>query len=724
MIFRPNRSIAVLVGLLTLAAGTGWSDAAGQPAADPDAPLSGMVAVVFRDSGPTTADNLSDYLKQLVALYNTDRARLRGIRFPLENATSDTVRVLDGLRHNVVVKWLDPLTFADGPAAPRFGANADFLAYFGDGWNADWPAGGIGSPPQFSGSGTSGWVWSNHEYVSNQAPTPTSAPTGQHLTLARFLRAAGVLANDVESDLWAQRDVDAYIRQEKRQVGGSWFHVVQDEGTGAWHLDRDAPNRRYDATGATRLLVTGTTLSGLDHDDAGLYLPTGVVVGIMGDCSGCVTPWGTVITAEENVQDYYGDLEAAFPSSNNKFVAGAGFDPGADLDPVMTASTSADFGRISDPDGRHRRDAYGYLSEIDPGLPSQASLIGGAGHQKLGAVGRARWENASIVTDGSFKLIAGQPVVMYAANDRRGGRVYKWVSERAYRSGMSKAEVRELLVAGRTYVSHLADLDNATGYLHVNGRALDDGNRGRGRWIWMSLDNTADTAPNAAALDRPDMTVGAALRDVHWNGIGGFPSDVLVRAALFTAAAKIGVREQNRPEDVEWNPLDPSGTPRLYVAFTKHGRPNVLRADGTLNAGDAERPIRDDSLGRIFVLEEDDPARPGRSAGFSFWQVWEGTEETGPFDAANPDNLAIDRDGGVWFGTDGNYGRNGTADALYYLDLNPAHATYGTAFRFAAGPADSEATGPAFNATMTTLFFNVQHPGEDFEGAPSTWPQR
>ena len=349
MTFRPNRSIAALAGLLTLAAGTAWSEASGQPAADPDAPLSGMVAVVLRDPGPTTADNLSDYLKQLVALYNADRARLRGIRFPLENATTDTVRVLDGLRHNVVVKWLDPLTFADGPEAPRFGANADFLAYFGDGWNADWAAGGLGSPPQFSGSGTSGWVWSNHEYVSNEAPTPTSAPTGQHLTLARFLRAAGVLANDVESDLWTQHDVDAYIRQEKRQVGGSWFHVVQDEGTGAWRLDRGAPNRRYDATSATRLLVTGTTLSGLDHDDAGLYLPTGVVAGIMGDCSGCVTPWGTVITAEENVQDYYGDLEAAFPSSNNAFVAGAGFDPGADIDPVMTASTSADFGRISDP---------------------------------------------------------------------------------------------------------------------------------------------------------------------------------------------------------------------------------------------------------------------------------------------------------------------------------------------------------------------------------------
>ena len=235
-----------------------------------------------------------------MALYNTDRARLGDVRFPLENATTDTVRVLDGLQHNVVAKWLDPLTLAEGPDAPRFGANADFLAYFGDGWNSGWEAGVIGSPPQFNGSGTSGWIWSNHEYLSNQAPTLTSAPTGQHLTLARFLRAAGTLANDVESDRWSQRDVDTYIRQQKRQLGGSWLRVVQDAFTGAWHLDRGAPNRRYDATSATRLRVTGTTLSELDHDDAG-PLPAGVVAGIMANCSGAVTPWGTVITAEENV---------------------------------------------------------------------------------------------------------------------------------------------------------------------------------------------------------------------------------------------------------------------------------------------------------------------------------------------------------------------------------------------------------------------------------------
>jgi hypothetical protein len=88
------------------------------------------------------------------------------------------------------------------------------------------------------------------------------------------------------------------------------------------------------------------------------------------------------------------------------------------------------------------------------------------------------------------------------------------------------------------------------------------------------------------------------------------------------------------------------------------------------------------------------------------------------------DHLMIDRDGGDWFGANGNFDRNRTADALYYLNLNPAHKmtatpTYGLAFCVVAGPSDVEATGPAFNSDMTTLFLNVQHPGESVFSA---WP--
>ena len=82
----------------------------------------------------------------------------------------------------------------------------------------------------------------------------------------------------------------------------------------------------------------------------------------------------------------------------------------------------------------------------------------------------------------------------------------------------------------------------------------------------------------------------------------------------------------------------------------------------------------------------------------------------------------------MWFGTDGNFGTTmrRSADAVYYLDLDPAHRTtptpsFGKAFRVVAMPSDAEVTGPAFSAGMGTMFMSVQHPGEELQ---SSWPQR
>lgn len=708
-----------------------------------DSPLSGMVAIRIDSgaarSGQTSYDNIADYVKALV------RAAARGnlpggFEFPLKNATTDAVRQIPGLSHNVVVKWLDPLTADDSGTAPRYGANNDYIAYFGEGWDSDWAEGRIGSAPQFSGSSSQGWIWSNHEYVSNEAPMPTSAPTGQHLTLARFLRFFGILTNDVESDVWSQPDLNTYIRNWKKQVGGSWMKVVRS-GSG-WGVDTAAGNRRYDATSGTLLRVTGFEISPGNTDDRGRPLPRGVVAGINSDCSGGQTPWGTVITAEENVQYSYGDLETCW-TSRQVFVPGEGFDPGANISPTLEPSTSSDFGSISNPAERNNRDYYGFLVEIDPGqdpanyYESVRNPGGdGLGHRKIGSMGRARWENVTFAVDGNWKLLSGKKIVMYAGNDRRSGRVYKWVSKEAYTDGMSRARVRALLDEGDLYVAHFADLDNGTGVnLAGTGKPPGKDSPGKGKWIRMSVDNDRDVAPNAPALGA-GKKVGEALKDVSWNSIGGFPDDNFVKMALFTAANKIGVMELNRPEDLEWNPKDPSGSPRLYVVFTKNGRPTALRNDGVRWPDEETVPLKDrfvrpDPVGSIFVVSEENPQSPEDSLSFTFHAVFVGTEGAGPFDAANPDNAMIDRDGGVWFGTDGNYGKNGTADALYYLDLDRSNSegrkgvvnpTYGKAFRIAAGPSDSEVTGPAFNSNMDTVFLNIQHPGE--EDAPSSWPRR
>lgn len=645
-------------------------------------------------------------------------------QFPLLPAATDSLRAIAGLKTGVLISWLEPLTWDDSVDAPHFGANNDYLAYFGDGWQEE-------GAPQWHGDGSAGWLWVNHEYVSGDGPTLSSAPTGQHLVLARYLRNSGVLQNDVNADTWSQADIDTYVQYFKRQVGGSWLRIVKDPASGEWELDRNAKNLRYDATSATQLTIVGQPISAPDRNDAtGEKLAAGVVSGTLANCSGGQTPWGTVISGEENAQDYYGDLEACW-TGDNAFVAGAGFDPGQPVAPAVETSPGSGMGQISDPNGQKRRDYYSYLSEFDPGAEPadyyQSTLAGGdgAGHRKLGVLGRAHWENATFAVGEDWALAPGQPVVIYAGDDRRSGRIYKFVSSQPYQEGMSEAQARALLDEGRLYVAHFAGLDNATGYSMVGGAAPSSEQPGTGRWIELSVNNDQDVAPNAEALGKPGTTVGEALQDVNWNGIGGFPADGAVRAALFTAANKIGIMELNRPEDVEYNPRDHSGTPTIYVSFTNHTRQVALDQNGVMfdPAQHSEvAPKRDDSVGSIFAMVESDSANPANSREFSYIRVWRGSEGQGVFDAANPDNILIDHLGGVWFGTDGNSGVNGHADAIYYLDLEASHqgSTYGKAFRIAAVPSDAEATGPALSSDMKTLFISVQHPGEDVY---SRWPR-
>ena len=220
----------------------------------------------------------------------------------------------------------------------------------------------------------------------------------------------------------------------------------------------------------------------------------------------------------------------------------------------------------------------------------------------------------SFAVDADWKLLPGKPITIYSGDDRRSGRIYKWTSSKPYQAGMKKAQIRDLLSEGNLYVAHFADLDNSTGITLQGGKQATESAPGKGQWILLSLANNSDLAPNAGTSAGPaDTTVGAALQDNAWNAMGGFTSDDHLRRALFTASNKLGVMELNRPEDLEWNPKDPSGTPRLYIAFTKHGAQTALAQDGTLYAPDQwamNAPKRPDSVGTIFALEEADPADP------------------------------------------------------------------------------------------------------------------
>ncbi len=515
------------------------------------------------------------------------------------------------------------------------------------------------------------------------------------------------------------------MADHKQQLGGSWLRVVFDPATLAWMPDAAAASRRFDATSGSRFRRLGFDGVRFDHDDSGVTLPADVSVGMAANCAGTRTPWGTVVLGEENVQDLWGDSEPWW-TGDNRFVAGQGFNAGQLVSIPRAPSSASAFGRSTVSGTRHERDLWGYLSEVDPTRPASEvyDVASGRGHAKWGFLGHARFESVTFVTTTDGTLPDGEPIVLYAGDDRSSGRLYKWVTDGVYTADMDRQAARALLPTGRLYVAHLPDLDFRTGMtLTATGLAPSEVTPGVGRWVELSV-ASEDIAPNAPALGA-GTTVGAALLSLTWNTLGGFADDDAVRGALHSASNKIGVSELDRPEDVEWNAADPSGRARLYVALTKHTTRVALDGDGVRypEASHASlAPLRNDQVGRVWAFEEADPSSPASSRTFSYVEVWRGRSAANGdplFAAANPDNLMLDRMGGVWFATDGNPGVNGSGDALYYLDLEPGSATEGEAFRVAVVPVDAEATGPAFTPDERTLFLSVQHPGESM---PSTWP--
>jgi hypothetical protein len=722
-------------------------------------PLSATVALTLSDTavaeleaaGAPNPTSVGAFVRRRVQQY-ADGNLPDGVQFPLLNAFTDTVRTTPGIESQVVIRWLDPMVDAPDPVTgPRWGDNNDFLAYFGDGFDGNPDNGG----PQVEGSDEAGWLWSNFEYVSSAFRVRVgSAPASstQALTMAISMQNRGLFDSVFEltdDTAWTQEVIDAYVAEWRRNIGGGWVRLVQDPGTRNWDVDQRANNVRYDSTSATQVRITGRDFSGRTFTtEDGTALPQNVVPGIMADCSGGVSPWGTVVTAEENAQGYFGDFEFGYSSQFlDTTRTDIPFTPGSTVDFTFDADPDSDYGQHSDPNFRPDRDAFGYLVEIDPGVAPDAAYdaASGEGHQKIGALGRARWENTAFVTNDEFGLIDGQPIVMYAGNDRRGGRVYKFATSDNYEAGMTKAQIRNLLSEGTVWVAHFADMDNDSGF------TLDDGvigstdldliptedNRGNGRWVELGI-GSMDTPPNQATAPggTGSQTVGEALQDNDYNNIAGFADDEDVFRALYTVSNKLGVMETDRPEDVEWNPLDPSGTPRLYIAFTNNGDDTTLNHDGTLStirgvddscAGAATDPCarRFRNRGNIMVLEEANPSDPSLSTTFTFFSVGNGDNNADPeFSWADVDNIMIDPNGGIWFGTDGNPGDNGQADGLYFLDRDESRRgtpSFGRPFRIVGGPSNSEATGPATTPGMGTIFFNVQHPGEG-SSVDSAWP--
>ncbi|MDQ4094557.1 MAG: PhoX family protein, partial [Actinomycetota bacterium] len=184
--------------------------------------------------------------------------------------TEDALRVPQGYRHSVVVRWGDPLT-PGGPAfdfehqtpeaqAVQFGYNNDFT----------------GLVP----TGDGRWLMvCNHEY--------TTEP---------------LMFRGYNSD----NPTEAQVRISLAAHGLSVLAVERDP-SGALRPSPDPRfNRRITAT--TELQLTGPA-AGSPLLRTAVDLTGTKVLGTLNNCAGSVTPWGTVLSGEENFNQYFANAD-------------------------------------------------------------------------------------------------------------------------------------------------------------------------------------------------------------------------------------------------------------------------------------------------------------------------------------------------------------------------------------------------------------------------------
>jgi len=590
----------------------------------------GVLTACGDESGATAAANAAD-----------SGTAPDGTRFTaVQPNTDDAVRVPEGYEQEVVIRWGDPV-LPDAPGfdiggqtaaaqEKQFGFNNDFAALL--------PVEGV--PHTYL-------LVVNHEY--------TTEP---------FMFA------DYDSE-------DPTEEQVRIGLAGHGLSVVQvrgKAGSGVLTPEFGRYNRRI--TGTTEFLVTGPAAgSALLRTSTD---PTGTrVAGTLNNCSGGITPWGTVLSGEENFDQYFANAELVTDPVAAERLARYGVEGGA------TERKWERFERRFDlavePNEVNR---FGWVVEIDPWDPESVPV-------KHTALGRFKHEAATIHVTGDGTVVA------YSGDDERFDYMYKFVSSRRMQQGGSRTAMRHnmtLLDAGTLYVARLSADRTDSGDRTDNGEFA-----GTGEWIPLLRSNEDGSAES--------FVDGMSAEEV----------------AVFTRLAgdRVGATKMDRPEDFEPNPI----TGKVYVALTNNTERGV---DGAPPA-DPANPRVNNKNGQVLEIDDD---HAGTSFTWNLLLVCGDPDEAdtyfGGFDKSRvspiscPDNLAFDPHGNLWISTDGN--ALGSNDGLFSVVLDGPRR--GETKQFLTVPIGAETCGPVVQDGRVVVC--VQHPGETDDASwaspASHWP--
>ena len=552
--------------------------------------------------------------------------------------------VAQGYRVLPFLRWGDPLT-AD---APDFDSTKQSAAAQARqvGYNCDW----IGFLPLPAGSKSSdhGLLVVNHEYTNPElmfadymAPNPAYAEAGGETEEPEYLVAPTQVHVDIELEAHGISVVE--IRRGADNV---------------WEVVRDSPyNRR----------ITGTTVVELSGPAAGADLlrtaedPDGLqVIGTLNNCAGGITPWGTIVSAEENFHQYFGMFDALDPGTPGYAIHERYGMPEGSSDRRWEEFYER-FNVTKSPNEAFR---FGWPVEVDPYDPSSTP-------RKLTALGRNRHEaHTSVVAP------EGQ-VVIYSGDDQRFEYAYKFVTAGTYDPDDRTANA--------------ALLDDGTLYV---ARFDDDGT---GEWLPLTFGEGPLTSENG------------------WNS----QADVLINTR--GAADLLGATKMDRPEDFETNPVTgkvylvlTNNNQRLLDDIDRaNPRPQNLHGH-VIEITEAGGDHASTTFAWDIFLLAGDPAQG------STWFAGFPTDAVSPFSA--PDNITFDLDGNMWISTDGMPSNLPGNDGLFVVPTEGAER--GHVQQFFSSVPGAEVSGPEFSPDNTALFVSIQHPGEggSFAEPISNWP--
>ncbi|WP_160664001.1 PhoX family protein [Pseudarthrobacter sp. ATCC 49987] len=541
------------------------------------------------------------------------------------DAAVDAFTVPEGFTWQPVIRWGDPI-FKDSPdfdlgnqtaaaQARQFGYNNDYTDIL-----------------EIPGSkGRRAVLFANHEYTNETIMFPASMP-------AADVRAVGAAAHGL-----------SVVELERKNKNKPWSYV---QGAGL--------NRRYLNTTPYELTgpVAGSALVRTVAD------PTGrTILGTLGNCAGGTTPWGTILSGEENFNGYF--VSPGTSAGDKRY--------------GLTSKPTARQWELDDPRFDTRNPGYeneanrfGWIVEVDP-FDSTSTP------KKHSAMGRFKHEGANVIVAKSGHVVA------YMGDDERFDYLYKFVSAEKYVEGDRKHNMT-LLSAGNLYVARFAGNSPAAEITGTGTVPADGGFDGTGEWLPLVVGGVSKV---------PGMSV----------------EEVLVYTRL--AADKVGPTKMDRCEDVQPSLL----TGKVYVACTNNSDRGKSGKEGATEVN----PRNNNRDGHIVEITE-----TGDQTSTAFtWNLLMvcGDPSTGdvtyfsgfPVDQVSPiscpDNLAFDSVGNLWISTDGAPSGIGKADGLFKVTLEGAER--GRVEQFLAVPREAETCGPIIHDEERSVFVAVQHPGED-----------